>query len=81
MPNPLYQQLQQSQPNNPLSMVAQFRQNPLAVLSQKYNIPQGMNDPNQILQHLLNTNQVSQDQVNRVMQMRNDPQVQQLFNR
>lgn len=81
MPNPLYQQLQQTQPNNPLSMVAQFRQNPLAVLSQKYNIPQGMNDPNQILQHLLNTNQVSQDQVNRVMQMRNDPQVQQLFNR
>ena len=81
MPNPLYQQLQQTQPNNPLSMVAQFRQNPLAVLSQKYNIPQGMNDPNQILQHLLNTNQVTQDQVNRVMQMRNDPQVQQLFNR
>lgn len=81
MPNPLYQQLQQTQHNNPLSMVAQFRQNPLAVLSQKYNIPQGMTDPNQILQHLLNTNQVSQDQVNRVMQMRNDPQVQQLFNR
>lgn len=81
MSNPLYQQLQQTQPNNPLSMVAQFRQNPLAVLSQKYNIPQGMNDPNQILQHLLNTNQVSQDQVNQVMQMRNDPQVQQLFNR
>lgn len=80
MPNPLYQQLQQTQSNNPLSMVAQFRQNPLAVLSQKYNIPQGMNDPNQILQHLLNTNQVSQDQVNRVMQMRNDPRVQQLFN-
>lgn len=80
MPNPLYQQLQQTQPNNPLSMVAQFRQNPLAVLSQKYNIPQGMNDPNQILQHLLNTNQVSQDQINRVMQMRNDPRVQQLFN-
>lgn len=80
MPNPLYQQLQQTQPNNPLSMVAQFRQNPLAVLSQKYNIPQGMTDPNQILQHLLNTNQVTQDQVNRVMQMRNDPQVQQLFN-
>ena len=81
MPNPLYQQLQQTQPNNPLSMLAQFRQNPLAVLSQKYNIPQGMNDPNQILQHLLNTNQVTQDQVNRVMQMRTDPQVQQLFNR
>ena len=39
-----------------------------------------MNDPNAILQHLLNTNQVSQDQVNRVMQLRNDPQMQQLMN-
>ena len=80
MPNPLYQQLN-PQPNNPIDMLAQFRQNPLAMLSQKYNIPQGMNDPNQILQHLLNTNQVTQDQVNRVMQMRNDPRIQQMFNR
>ena len=77
MPNPLYQQLQPQ--NNILSMISQFRQNPLAALSQRYNIPQNMNDPNQILQHLLNTNQVSQGQVNRVMQMRNDPQIQQLL--
>lgn len=77
MPNPLYQQLQPQ--NNFLSILNQFRQNPLAALSQKYNIPQNMNDPNQILQHLLNTNQVSQRQVNMVMQMRNDPQVQQLL--
>lgn len=77
MPNPLYQQLQPQ--NNLLSMISQFRQNPLAALSQRFNIPQNMNDPNQILQHLLNTNQVSQGQVNRVMQMRNDPQIQQLL--
>lgn len=77
MPNPLYQQLQPQ--NTQLDMLMQFRQNPIGVLSQKFNIPQGMNDPNAILQHLLNTNQVSQDQVNRVMQMRNNPQVQQLF--
>ena len=76
MPNPLFQQLQQ---NNIFSMAEQFKQNPLAILNQKYNIPQGMNDPNQILQHLLNTKQVSQDQVNRVMQMRNNPSIQQLF--
>ena len=76
MPNPLFQQLQQ---NNIFSMAEQFRQNPLAMLKQKFNIPQEMNDPNQILQHLLNTKQVSQDQVNRVMQMRNNPSVQQLF--
>ena len=77
MPNPLYQQLQPQ--NNLLSIISQFRQNPLLALSQRFNIPQNMNDPNQILQHLLNTNQVSQGQVNRVMQMRNDPQIQQLL--
>lgn len=80
MPNPLYQQLNQ-QPNSPIDMLEQFKQNPLAILGQRYNIPQGMTDPNQILQHLLNTNQVSQDQVNRVMQMKNDPRIQQMFNR
>ena len=78
MPSPLYQQFQPQQ-NNMFNMISQFKQNPLAVLSQRYNIPQDMNDPNQILQHLLNTNQVSQDQVNRAMQMRNNPQFQQLF--
>ena len=77
MPNPLYQQLQPQ--NSVFSMINQFRQNPLSILSQRFNIPQNMNDPNQILQHLLNTNQVSQGQVNRVMQMRNDPQIQQML--
>jgi hypothetical protein len=77
MPSPIYQQ---SQPQNSmLSMIAQFRQNPMSVLSQRYNIPPNLTDPNEILQYLLNTQQVSQDQVNRVMQMRNNPQVQQLL--
>lgn len=77
MPNPLYQQ---SQPQNDfLSMITKFKQNPIAALSQKYNIPQNITDPNQILQHLLSTNQVSQDQVNRVMAMKNNPQIQQLL--
>jgi hypothetical protein len=49
------------------------------MLSRKYKIPQDMNDPNQILQHLLNSGQVTQEQVNRVMQMKNDPQIQQLI--
>lgn len=77
MPSPIYQQ---SQPQNSmLSMIAQFRQNPMSVLSQRYNIPPNLTDPNEILQHLLNTQQVSQDQVNRVMQMRNNPQIKQLL--
>ena len=77
MVSPLYQQFQPQ--NNLLSMLTQFKQNPMAMLSRKYNIPQNMNDPNQILQYLLNTNQVSQSQVDRIMQMKNDPQIQQLL--
>lgn len=77
MPSPLYSQFHQ--PNNMLSMIQQFKQNPMAMLSKKYNIPQDMNNPQDILQHLLNSHQVSQDQVDRVMRMRNDPQIQQLL--
>lgn len=77
MPNPLFQQLQPQ--NNILSMIAQFKQNPMSVITQRFNIPQGMNDPNQILQHLLNTNQVTQGQVNRAMQMQNNPQFRELL--
>lgn len=77
MSNPLYQQFQPQ--NGFLAMLTKFKQNPIAALSQKYNIPQDVTDPNQILQHLLSTNQVSQDQVNRVMAMKNNPQIQQLL--
>jgi hypothetical protein len=77
MTSPLYQQLKPQ--NNLLTMFNQFKQNPMAMLSQKFNIPQSMNNPNDILQHLLNTGQVSQAQVNQVMQMKNDPQIQNLL--
>lgn len=77
MPSPLYQQLQ---PQNPLiSMAQQFKQNPIGMLAQRYNFPQSMNNPNDILQYLLNTHQVTQQQVNYVMQMRNNPQVMNLL--
>ena len=77
MGSPLFQQFQPQ--NNFINMLAQFKQNPMAMLSQKFNIPQNMNDPNQILQHLLNSGQVSQEQVNKVMQLKNDPQFQNLI--
>jgi len=64
---------------NVLQMLNQIKQNPMSVLSQRFNIPQGINNPNDIIQHLLNTGQVSQDQVNRAMQMRNDPRFKDLF--
>ena len=65
---------------NLLRMYQQFRQNPIQLLSQRFSIPPNMNDPQQIIQHLLNSGQINQTQVNQVMQMRNNPQIQQLFN-
>ena len=50
-----------------------FRQNPIQMLNQRFNIPQNVNlsDPNAILQHLMNTGQVTQNQINQVMQVKN----------
>ncbi len=66
--------------NNLLSMYSQFRSNPMAMLKQAYNIPQGIDttNPNSIIQHLLDTGQVTQAQVNNVMNMRNNPLIMQL---
>ena len=64
-----------------MNMYQQFRNNPVQMLSQRFNIPKDVNDPNEIIQHLLNTNQISQAQVNNVVNMRNNPIIQQLFKR
>lgn len=62
-----------------MNMYNQLRSNPTAVLSQRFNVPANMQDPNEIIQHLLNTGQVSQAQVNQAMQMRNNPAFQQFI--
>ena len=64
---------------NPLQLLSQIKENPVSVIGQRFNIPDGMNDPNQIIQHLLNTGQVSQQQVSRVMSMQNNPIVRSMF--
>ena len=61
-----------NQPNF-MQVYNQFMQNPKQMLMQRYDIPQNLNDPNDILQHLINTNQVSQQQVNSLMRLRNSP--------
>lgn len=68
-------------PNNLMQMAQSFMNNPAqALLSAKLNVPQEMmNDPQQIVQHLLNTGQISQQQVNSAMQMRNNPMFRNLF--
>ncbi len=56
--------------NNPMQMLSQLQQNPLSFLAQqKLNIPKEIaNDPNKIIQHLMNTGQVSQDAYNNAIQ-------------
>lgn len=69
--------------NDIVNMYQQMRNNPMQMLSQKFNIPQNVNqtDPNEILQYLLNTGQVTQSQVNQAMAMKNNPLLQQLMHR
>lgn len=66
-----------------MNMFQQFMQNPQEMLRRKYNIPGNvnMNNPNDIIQHLLNSGQVSQADVNRAMQMKNNPMIQNMIKR
>ena len=53
-----------------IQMLNWIRQDPAAVLKQAgMNIPTGMNDPQQIIQHLINSNQVSQQRYQQVLSM------------
>ena len=46
---------------NPMQMLQQLRQNPVQMLRQAgLNVPDNLNDPNQIIQHLMNSGQISQ---------------------
>lgn len=66
MVNPLYQAMQQP---NIMSELQNLKQNPVQFLMQKkFSIPQNIaNDPNAIIQHLMNSGQVSQEQYNKAM--------------
>ena len=68
--------------NDIVNMYQQIRSNPMQILSRKFNIPQSVNqtNPNEILQYLLNTGQVTQSQVNQANAMKNNPLLQQLMN-
>lgn len=60
------QQVQQ----NPMQMLSQLRSNPAGMLRQAgYNIPDGMNNPQQIVNHLLNSGQVKNSRLNMAQQM------------
>lgn len=67
MANPLYQSMNNQQPN----ILQVLKQNPIQFLAQRnLSIPQNIaNDPNAIIQHLMGTGQVSQAQYNKAVQM------------
>lgn len=69
--------------NNILNILNGLKQNPMqTLLSAKLNVPQEIiNNPQAIVQHLLSTGQVSQNQVNQAMQMSNSPMFKGLLNR
>lgn len=57
--------------NNPmLQMLAQLKQNPMGFLAQRrFNVPANIaNNPSEIVNHLLKTGQISQEQINRAYQ-------------
>ena len=54
----------------PQQAMQQLRANPAAVLKQAgMNIPAGMNDPRQIVNHLLQSGQLPQNRLTQIMQM------------
>ena len=71
--------------NNPmqiLQMISNLQQNPMQILRQAgLNIPNGINSPQDIIQHLLNSGQITQEQVNQAQQMQRSPMFANLFNR
>ena len=64
---------------NMFQMIMQAKQNPMAVIQQRFNIPQNIQKPQDIVQHLLDSGQINQQQLNNAMQMRNNPQFKQFM--
>ena len=64
---------------NMFQFLMMAQQNPLDVLKKGFNIPDGINTPDAVARHLLDTKQITQEQINNVMQMKNNPFFGQFF--
>lgn len=66
---------------NMMNLFSRLTQNPAQTLIESgLNIPNDIaNNPQSIVQHLLNTGQISQSQVNQAMQMKDNPMFKGLF--
>lgn len=55
---------------NPMQMLQQLKANPMQFLRQAgYNVPQNLNSPNDIIQHLMNSGQITQQRYEQARQM------------
>lgn len=55
---------------NPMMMLSQLKSNPMALLQRAgFNIPSNLNNPQAIIQHLMNSGQISQQQLNNAQAM------------
>lgn len=55
---------------NPMMMLSQLKSNPMALLQRAgFNVPANLNNPQAIIQHLMNSGQISQQQVNNAQAM------------
>lgn len=55
---------------NPMQMMQQLRQDPVGMLQRAgLNVPAGMTDPQQIINHLMQSGQVSQQRYQQALQM------------
>lgn len=65
--NPFFSALGNS---NIMQMLPQLKSNPLALLRQAgFNVPANMSNPQAIIQHLMNSGQISQQQLTQAQQM------------
>ena len=55
---------------NPMQMLQQLRSNPMQFIQLAgFRVPENLSDPNAIIQHLMQSGQISQEQYNRAFQM------------
>lgn len=70
MASSLFKSMQKSPGENPFEMLGQLKANPQGFLSGKgFNVPEGMTDPNQIIQHLLQSGQISNARLSYAQQL------------
>ena len=55
---------------NPMQMIQQLQANPIQFLQRAgFNVPSNLNDPNAIIQHLMNSGQISQQRYEQARQI------------